>query len=104
MAPSPNLHTCRLPTCAQPANHHSLFSIHRTQPPTIAPSSGQHEATPSQVNMEPEPPIQFDASSSENMGESGLPPVSLPNESTSIRSPSALFSAGLMFGAVLLML
>ncbi|XLU26563.1 hypothetical protein S245_062629, partial [Arachis hypogaea] len=36
----------------------------------------------------------FDASSSENMGESGLPPVPLPNESTSIRSPSALFSAG----------
>ncbi|XP_057762254.1 uncharacterized protein LOC130982308 isoform X1 [Arachis stenosperma] len=37
---------------------------------------------------------EFDASSSENMGESGLPPVSLPNESTSIRSPSAFFSDG----------
>ncbi|XP_072078714.1 uncharacterized protein [Arachis hypogaea] len=40
--------------------------------------------------MEPEPPIQFDVSSSENMGNTGLPPVHLLNESTSIRSPSAL--------------
>ncbi|XLU95899.1 hypothetical protein S245_010251, partial [Arachis hypogaea] len=32
----------------------------------------------------------FDVSSSENMGDSGLPPVSLPNESTSIRSLTAL--------------
>ncbi|KAL4371648.1 hypothetical protein AHAS_Ahas06G0186800 [Arachis hypogaea] len=33
--------------------------------------------------------MQFDLSSSENMGDTRLPPVPLPNESTSIRSPSA---------------
>ncbi|XP_057724363.1 uncharacterized protein LOC130940277 isoform X2 [Arachis stenosperma] len=40
--------------------------------------------------MEPEPSIQYDASSSENMGDTGLPPVPIPNESTSIRSLTAL--------------
>ncbi|XP_072054915.1 zinc finger BED domain-containing protein RICESLEEPER 2-like [Arachis hypogaea] len=33
---------------------------------------------------------KFDVSSSENMGDTGLPPVPIPNESTSIRSPTAL--------------
>ncbi|XP_072054326.1 zinc finger BED domain-containing protein RICESLEEPER 2-like [Arachis hypogaea] len=32
----------------------------------------------------------FDVSSSENMGDTGLPPVPIPNESTSIRSSTAL--------------
>ncbi|XP_052109521.1 proline-rich receptor-like protein kinase PERK2 [Arachis duranensis] len=67
-----------------PATHQSPIQHSTHVPPSLPPS---HRF---KLGMEPESPSQFDVSLSENMGDTGLSPVPLPNESTSIRSPSAL--------------
>ncbi|QHN95917.1 uncharacterized protein DS421_18g613870 [Arachis hypogaea] len=66
-----------------PATHRSPIQ-HSTHVPSSLPPNHRFK-----LGMEPEPPSQFDVSLSENMGDTGLSPVPLPNESTSIRSPSA---------------
>ncbi|QHO22144.1 uncharacterized protein DS421_12g352660 [Arachis hypogaea] len=71
----------------------SVFGFCRvpSPPPTSRPPPRKPPTQPPiQVHMEPEPSIQFEVSSSENMGDTGLLPIPIPNESTSIRSPTAL--------------